>query len=355
MTRVAVLIVAYNGTDYLPDCLGSVFAADTDGVSLTCFVLDNASTDDTSQWVRDNYPQVELIRSESNLGFAEGNNHAWRHAKSANGGWDYLYLLNQDTIADRAFLTEAVRYLRDHDHVGAAQSLLMLHPETELINSAGNRLHFLGFGLPTFYREPRDSYPGDSNPESGEINYPSGAAVLIRADLVRETGLFNPWLFMYLEDAELGWRLQLINRPPHLCASSVVYHKYQFKSTLNSYRYLERNRWWLLATHYRLATLILMKPALIAMEIGQWFYAIQHGLAGSKLNATIDFYRPSSIRETFAARKRIQRLRRVSDREILSKWSGEIRSPHLDSWLIRGVANPLFRVYLIVLRWIVRW
>jgi GT2 family glycosyltransferase len=153
--------------------------------------------------------------------------------------------LNQDTIADPNFLTTAVDYLESHPNVGAVQSLLLLHPETELINTAGNRLHFLGFGLPGHYRKPRSE-----TPQSGPIAYPSGAAVMIRTALLRELGLFHSDLFMYLEDAELGLKLHLADRPPHLCKSSVVFHKYQFRSTLASYGFLERNRLWLMAVHF---------------------------------------------------------------------------------------------------------
>lgn len=354
--RVAVLIVAFNGRRYLPDCLASLRAAErrtaeSSVVDWTVYVLDNASDDDTSQLVIEQFPECRLIRSEKNLGFAEGNNFLWRHARSEEASWGGFFLLNQDTVVDEQFLVQAVEYLRLHPDAGACQALLLLHPETGRINTAGNRLHFLGIGLPTRYREAADS----KDLCSGEIDYPSGAAVLIRSELIGEPGFFEPSLFMYLEDAELGWRLHLLGRPPHVCIDSVVYHKYQFGSTMRSYFYLERNRWWLVATHYRLATLALLLPALLLMECGQLVYAVQQNVLRAKFFAIAGFFHPSFLRSLVATRRRMQRERVIRDCVILRRWSGTLRSPHLASRLLQVVANPIFSAYRWALIHAVRW
>ena len=230
------------------------------------------------------------------------------------------------------------------------QSLLMLHPETELINTAGNRLHFLGFGLPTYYRAREEDTPAD-----GEIDYPSGAAVLIRVSSVRDDSVFDPNLFMYLEDAELGWAQHLVGRPPHRCVRSIVYHKYTYSTTMGSYFYLERNRWWLLSTHYRWGTILLLMPAIIAMEMGQVLFAIQNGVLPAKIKSICSFLSPRFVANTRAARRRIQHHRVISDRQILHRWSGTLDSPHLSGVLIRLFANPFFSVYHRAVCLIVWW
>lgn len=383
MTKVAILIVAYNGIRYLDDCLSSVFAATrtlgdksspttecpaqdalsqdecTDGngarktlngeIDLSVFVVDNASNDGTADWLRDRFPLVHVIESDENLGFAEGNNHLWRHVESIRY-WDYIYLLNQDTIVDRSFLTEAIDCMNRHPECGAVQSLLMLHPETDRINTSGNRLHYLGFGLPTRYREKAAGVLKDEI-----VDYPSGAAVLLRASFIREYGLFDRTLFMYLEDAELGWRCHLLGRPPRLCSASIVFHKYSFTSTMRSYQYLERNRWWLLATHYRLATLVVLLPAIIVMELGQILYAVPNGLLVGKWQAIKGFLSPGFFLPMLQSRRRIQSSRRVADREILRQWNDVINSPHLSGWIVRWIANPILTLWHRVTCFIVRW
>lgn len=345
MKQIAVLIVTYNGRSYLEDLFKSLREAERRDFDLKIYVVDNASSDETCEVIRRDHPDVMLIKSAVNLGFAGGNNLGWQKIEEELPPCDYLYLLNQDTVVDRDFLVEAVTYLESNPKVGAAQSLLLLHPDTESINTAGNNLHFLGFGFPSFYLSPHACAP-----ESGRIGYPSGAAVLVRADLLRKIGLFHSDLFMYLEDAELGLKLHLIGRPPHLCRSSIVYHKYKFSSTLANYRYLERNRWWLIAVHYRLSTLMLLLPALVLMELGQLGYAASQGLLAEKMRAAIEFFRPTFFWGVTRQRRRVQAMRVVGDSKLLAVMTGSIDSPHLQHWLVTKIANPIFNGYFGAMR-----
>lgn len=350
VTRVAILIVAYNGETYLPDCLTSLRQADFSGLAVEIFVLDNASPDRSGELVRRSFPECHVVSSPSNLGFAEGNNFLFREARSRYPETEFVFLLNQDTIVDRNFLRTAVDYCRMHPQSGAVQSLVMLHPETELINTAGNRLHYLGFGVPTQYRQSM-AYAV----ESGVVDYSSGAAVLVRLDVIQQDRLFSPSLFMYLEDAELGWKLHLIDRPPHVCCDSVVFHKYTFSSTLRSYEYLERNRWWLIAVHYKLATILVLLPALLLMEVGQLIYATSQGLLGAKWRAVAGFMHPTFLGQAWVARRRTQSARMVGDRQMLLRWSGTIDSPYLNGWMVRRVANPVLGAWHRLACWCVRW
>jgi GT2 family glycosyltransferase len=345
MKQIAVLIVTYNGRTYIEDLFRSLREAERRELDVKIYVVDNASSDDTCKVIRRDYPDAVLVESPENLGFTGGNNLGWQRIEKDLPECDYLYLLNQDTVVACDFLVEAVSYLEANPEPGAAQSLLLLHPDTESINTAGNVLHFLGFGLPSFYRRPRASAP-----VNGPIGYPSGAAVLLRAELLRKTGLFHADLFLYLEDAELGLKLHLIGRPPHLCRSSVVYHKYKFSSTLSNYRYLERNRWWLIAVHYRLLTLLLLLPALVLMELGQMGYAAKEGLFAKKVRAVVEFFRASFFWGMIRQRRRVQAMRVVGDGKLLAMMTGSIDSPHLQHWLITKVANPVFSAYLGVMR-----
>ena len=350
MIRVAVLIVTYNAEQYVDDCFNSMRASNTIAHDVRCFVVDNASRDQTCECIRTHFPEFRLFECSTNGGFVGGNNFGWEQIENEFPQADYLFLLNQDTIVDPDYLANAVEYLETNPHVGAAQSLLVLHPETDLINTAGNELHFLGFGLPSYYREPRNVAP-----VSRSIGYPSGAAVLLRAKTLREIGLFHPSLFLYLEDAELGLKLHLCSQSPHLCNRSIVYHKYVFNSTLNHYFYLERNRWWLIGVHYRLRTLCLLLPALVMMECGQFAYAISRGLFLRKLAAVFVFLNPWFFMGMIRQRYIVQKTRTVGDSVLLARMIGEIHSPHLDHWLIAKVANPFFGMYFRMLRRVVRW
>jgi GT2 family glycosyltransferase len=347
---VVVLVLTYNGRSYLEECLSSVVNADTEDLDVIVVVFDNASTDDTVDFVRARFPSVDVLTSEKNLGFAGGYTMAWTQVDSLYHGIDYVYLLNQDTIVDRSYLTTTVEYLSNQPTAAAVQSLLLLHPETSLINTAGNQIHFLGFGLPKHYRESRDIPL-----ESGIIGYASGACSLLRATFLRANGLFTSELFMYLEDTELGLAMHLQDASPHVCCESVVYHKYTFASTVRCYRYLERNRWWLLLVFYRWRTLVLILPAVAVMEVGQCLYAYKSGLLRQKLTAIASFLNPKFLKMGFRRRATVQGNRRVGDRQLLNSMIGIIESPHLDNALLRRIGNPFLHSYFYCLKRIVRW
>ena len=350
MTNVVVLIVCYNGRKYLQDCLSSLASADRTCCNLTVVMVDNQSTDGSVEFVKENFKEVVVHESTFNSGFAGGNNLAWEIAEKIVPQSDFVYLLNQDTIVEQDFLTHAIQYMEDHPGCGAAQSLLMLHPETEKINTAGNVLHFLFFGLPGHYRETISDAI-----RPGVVGFCSGASMIVRSELIRQIGLFSSELFLYLEDAELGLKLHLIERPPHLCPASIVYHKYSFSSTVFSYRYLERNRPWLLLTTFKLPTILLVLPVAIAMEFGQWLYAAQNKLLKAKLGSYRDFLKPSFLKSLLRQRLAIQSSRTLSDRKLLHLMSGTIQSPHLTSWLLNRVVNPIFNTYHFVLKNIIFW
>ena len=142
--KVYIIIVTYNAEKYIKDCLGSVFSFLPKELDVTVIIIDNNSSDGTIEFIKENYPQIKLMENKENLGFAGGNNLGMKCA--IDRGADYIYLLNQDTIVEEGWLDKALSLAESDSQVGAVQSLLMLWPEKERINSWGNEIHFLGFG-----------------------------------------------------------------------------------------------------------------------------------------------------------------------------------------------------------------
>ena len=347
---VAILIVSYNGRDYLDDCLRSIFASDDGPITKRVILVDNASQDGAVPFVRDCFPEVVLIEAESNLGFAAANNLAWRFVNEQCPGVEFVYLLNQDTIVENGWLRPIVDYMRSSTDVGCVQSKLMLHPATSTINTAGNRSHYLGFGFLQGFGEPDAAF---STPRS--INYASGAAAMVRADLLKTLGLFEPEMFMYLEDADLSWKIRQFGYDVRLVPDSRVYHKYRFHNDYRFYYHLERNRWWLLLVYYRLATLILLLPALLFMEFGQCLFALWHHKFFDKLRANAYFMRPRNIAHIARLRRQSQQRRKLPDREFLSSFTGTIETTQLSGFLIRRVVNPIFGAYWAIVRRLISW
>lgn len=91
MNRVLVIVVTYNGLKWIDRCLGSVTYSE---VPADVMVIDNCSSDGTADYVAENFPEVNLVRSEDNLGFGKANNIGLKYALCK--GYEFVYLLNQD-------------------------------------------------------------------------------------------------------------------------------------------------------------------------------------------------------------------------------------------------------------------
>jgi len=348
---VAVLIVCFNGREHLEECLTSVLASEDGDLVLHVVMVDNASCDGSREFVRERFPRVELIESASNLGFAGGNNLGWETIRQRHPDVRFLVLLNQDTRVASGWLRPLVEFIHRHPRVGAVQSKLMLHADPTRINTLGNRSHFLGFGFMTGYGEVDSA----SSNEAVPITYASGAAVMFRAELLDRVGLFDDVFFAYLEDAEICWKLRQIGYETFLMPQSVVYHKYAPSAPFRHYYRLERNRYLLLFTYYKLCTLLLLAPALALMEAGQWLFSLRHGLLRERGRVLLYFLRPVNLRHLWHARTAAQARRRISDRKFLRDFSGQLQFEAIDNPLLRYIGNPLLGAYWFIARQLIFW
>jgi GT2 family glycosyltransferase len=118
--QVSILIVNYNGQHLLNDCLSSVFSINYPKNKFEVIVVDNNSQDDSVSFIKKNFKKVKLIESQKNLGFAGGNNTAYKHAKG-----EYIVLLNNDTKVQKNWLIELVNTANSNENVGIVSSKLL--------------------------------------------------------------------------------------------------------------------------------------------------------------------------------------------------------------------------------------
>jgi GT2 family glycosyltransferase len=351
MTRVALLIACYNGRECLGDCLRSLLDSRDPDIHASIILIDNASTDSSADFVQRQFPQVELIRLKENRGFAGGINAGWEYARRKFPDLQYVAAINQDIIAQSGWLAAMVSHMLQYPSTAAVQPKVLLWPQKDRFNTAGNRSHFLGFGLVTAYGE-LDA--GLFN-QTREIAFPSGAAVLIRAQALGEREIFDDLLFLYLEDAELGWKLRQLGHRIDYVPDAVIWHQYGFHRDYRYYFYLERNRWYLLATYYKTPTLLLLSPAILAMELGQLYFAWRNRVFGQKLAACAFFASPANLARLLRRRRQAQRRRRIGDRPFLRPFVGEIDLPELRSQTLRRIGNPILRTYWRLARPLIFW
>lgn len=346
--KIAIITVLFNSEKNLPEYVKSLQEANLPE-AVKFFIIDNDSQDNSVKYIEQNFPEAELIKNSENTGFAIANNQGMK--KALDRGFDYIYLLNDDTAVHPEFLNEALKLIRSNEKIGAVQSLLFYHQDKNKINTWGNEIHFLGFGYSGGNGEKLENY----NLENKKVAYFSGAGVLLKTEVLEKVGFFDENLFMYHEDLDLGWRMRLADYEILLAKDSIVYHKYSFSKSIKKYYFMERNRFIVIFKNYHLLTLLLIFPGLIFMEMGLFLFSVLGGFWKEKIKVYLYFLNPMNWWKVFNSRAEVQNLRKISDRKILKNFTGEINFQEMQSPLLKYIANPVFNFYLWILKIIVKW
>jgi GT2 family glycosyltransferase len=356
LPRVAVVTVLYRCARFMRGLVESVATVDYPRERLEFHLVDNGAGDGTLATAKSEIdrlgarlPQVLIHEPGGNMGFAAGNNIALRAALER--GADYCFLINPDATFEPGALRESVRVAESAPDVGSVQSLLVLGDEPEVVNTSGNHIHFLGFGYVGGYRRARADIPR----EPRDITFSSGACVLLPARVLRHVGLLDETLWLYHEDLDLGWRIRLAGLRNLIAPSSVCRHFYEFSRARSKWYWMERNRWIVVLKNYRLATLVLLLPALFVADCGLCLMAAKGGWLGEKMRSLAWFLRPAAWRALWRGRRAVARIRRVTDRELLRHFTAVIDFPDFRGPIVTKVIEPVWKVMLAILRVLVRW
>lgn len=362
--KTAIIVVSWNHGRFLSECFRAVSESGIAPGEAVLMIADNDSSDGSADLIarellnadgtatKEGFPCV-FFKNEVNLGFSGGNNQAI--SKALADGFEYVYLLNPDTEVQAGFLNEALRLAEADRSIGIVQSLLRLHPRTDLVNTYGNEIHFLGFGYAGGESTPISDPSIAEKLRVRDIAYASGAGMLVRASTLKEIGFLDEELFAYHEDLEFSWRARLAGWRVVLAPKSVVFHKYEFSRAIEKYYLMERNRFIVMARMYRLPTMILLLPAFLIMEIGLWAFALKCGWWRQKLRAYAHFAAKDGWSKLIEARRRTQALRKISDREATRLFTGKILFQKMRPALLTLVANPIFSLYWRLSRFIMFW
>ena len=348
---VAVVLTTYYGTKHLDRLWGSLAAQRYPPDRWRLIVVENGPDRSAARWFAERVPRAHVLVPGDNLGYAGGNALGMHEAIA--GGADYVVVLTQDTHLEPEALPALVEVAEAYPSAGAVQPKL-LRREADgrvVLHSRGNELHYLGVGFVGGDGEP------DRRLDLGPIAYASGAAVLYRAGALREVGAFDPALFMYHEDSDLGWRLRLAGWEALLAPTAVVHHDYDFARTTwkRKFHYVERNRLVNVLTHYRAGTLALLAPALLAFEPVGLIYAAKSGWLGERLAVYGFFLRPSTWRYLAAKRRAVQALRRRPDRALVPLLSSRFAFGPVATGAVRLVLDPAFTAYWWLVRRLIAW
>ncbi len=349
-SRVVIIIVTYNGEKYLSDLFNSLSRQDYSLDKIDVIVVDNYSTDDTVNFIKNNYPSTRIIINQQNLGFTKANNQGIKLAQDI--GADYVFFLNQDTICTDNLISSLVNALDNNSQLGIVQPLLLFWPKQELINTAGNQIHFLGFGYCGDYKKRIEAtnYLSEQS-----ITYASGAALMIRRALLDKLGGFDELFFMYHEDLDLGWRARLLGYQIALISQTIIYHKHKFDLKGNKQKNycMETGRLIVLLKNYRWLTLVLLFPWWLIMELGLHMYFCLLGQPFIKIKSYLKVF--SRLPRILRHRRILQRQRVVKDKQIICYFTGKVKFADLNNPILTYLVNPVFNLSWQIIKKIIFW
>lgn len=347
--KVAIIVPSYNSLKYLDDLFTSLKKTTYPSDSWKLVFVDDNSKDESLAYAKEHMPDAIFIENKTNLGFTGSNN---RGAKwSIENDYDYVFLLNQDTIVTPNWLNILVETMESDPTIACLQPKILLHPETDKINTTGNKINYLGFG----YSALNGIKDENQIKYLGEINYCSGAAVLIRMDFIKKTGLFDDEMFFDLEDLDLGWRAKLLGYKNVINPKAVIYHKYKFGDGGWRMYFTERNRLIVFYKNYRTGTRLLLLPMSIIMELGLLLFAIKNKWLKYKLQSYFYFLNPKNWIYLRRAKKKIQSLRTVKDRDIIKTFTPIINFQEVSNPLLNNIGNPIMKIYFNIIKHIIVW
>jgi len=319
--KLAIVIVGYNSRDYLDECLESLKEARG---AKTIYYVDNNSTDDSLGFIKKKFPWVKIIVSKQNLGFAGGNNLGIKQA--IEDGFEFLLLLNPDTIVDKSCLANL---LQKADQATILQPLILLHQnsaKTDLVNTTGNHLNFLGFSYCSDFKVNMDQV------KEKPITSASGAGLFIPAKVLKKIGFFDRDFFMYHEDLDLCWRARKAGYEIKIIPEAKLWHKYSFSRNKKKMYYAERNRLLFLLKNFSLKYLILIFPIFLLNELLMLIYSVISLWLFEKIKANLSalIMLPSILKK----RSKIKKICRVKEEKLKTYIKSDIEFSALGStWL----------------------
>lgn len=361
--KIAIIYLSYHCEPYINDVVSALKKVTYPKDKLELVIVDNPHPKHNSsiRYLEENIiplsgkelPHVTLLPQKENLGFAGGNNEGIKWA--IENDFDYVYFHNNDGFVASNCLEPLVEAMEKNENIGVAQSLMLLHPETNSINSAGNCFHYLGFGFCDSYKIKHKEL---NIPAIKEINYASGAAILMRVNLLKKYGLWDEDFFLYHEDLEYCYRLKIAGYKTVLVKDSVFFHKYQFSRSITKFFYMERNRYGVMLMFFRWPTLLVLLPICIALEIGLWIFAFKNNWIKERIRVYKYWSKKNNWKLWMKKRKYIQKIRKITDRELLKNVATEIhfQEKTMRNPLLKYIGNPIMKTYYyLIVRLLIWW
>jgi len=323
---VSIIILNYNGGDFILDCLDSIYQ--TKNISFEIIMIDNHSNDNSQNECKKKYPKIILIENKQNLGMSART----IGIKESNG--EYIVFLDYDTVVEPNWLEEFIKSFQKNGP-GLYQPKLLEQSNHKIINSAGNMINPFGLG---FSRGKGQEDKGQFK-KFERISYTSGACTFSSSKIIQELKEIDPIFFLYHDDLDFGWRAALLGYSSFYEPKIIVYHhgSPNLKWSSQKFFYLERNRWICIKSLYSDKTYKKILPYLIIFECGMFFFLLSKGLIVSKIKSLFAILK---LRKQIAKKKEsTKQFRKISDKQLVENFSVDFYFPEI---LVKGRKRSFF-------------
>ncbi len=312
---ISIVILNYNAGDLIYNCINSVFQTKYENYEV--ILVDNISTDGSHKKCKKSFDKIQLIENSENFGYCEGNNIGIRKSKG-----EFIVILNPDTIVEPNWLDE---FLIAYSKFGDAlyQPKILSLYEEKILQSTGNMIHQFGFGF-SIYKGIKDH---NQFKEIEQIGYASGTCLFTSSKVLDKVGLFDPFVFLYHDDLDLGWRAAQLGINSYFVPNIKILHaeSYILKWSSKKFYWLERNRKYCLLTHFSKSTYKKMRLNLILVDSFVWIFYISKGFLFAKIKAELDIRKnKKQIEKKYLE---LENKKIILDEELIKKFPDKIFVP----------------------------
>ena len=220
LPSVAVVILNWNGKAFLEKFLPFIFKSTYNNFSV--IVADNASEDDSVEFLKNNYPAIKILLNSTNEGFAKGYNTALKQVSA-----DYYIILNSDVEVTPGWIEPVISMMESDKKIAACQPKVLSYAEKNKFEYAGASGGFIDkLGYPFSRGRIFETCETDNGQydNATQIFWATGAALFVRAKVFNELNGFDEFFFAHQEEIDLCWRMQRKGYIIFVVPSSVVYH-----------------------------------------------------------------------------------------------------------------------------------
>lgn len=332
---VDIIIPTFNGKDLLAGCLHSLQLSHFSDYTVT--VIDDASTDNTKEFIKKEFNWVNLIVNRFNYGPAAAKNIGIKATRN-----EFILTLDNDTILTPDTLEILIEEMLKPENlslIGACMPKILLAEEglnltrnfgsKTKIASAGVIISYLGYGADRGFGEP----------DAGQYNQKeyllasTSSCCLYRRSVLEKIGLFDEKFFYPLEDVDLGWRMNLYGYKILYCPQAIVFHKYgstMGRSYLANLYEIEKNRLRMVLKNYQFSTFVRFSLFFLVRHLTLLGAGIKRGIIKTDPKRPWKFFVDIlkglcwnfiMLPDTIAARVQIQKNRKISDKKLFKFFS----------------------------------